>query len=100
MTIPDRTTILRVLGAAYPELQRRFGLRSMSVFGSVARGDMGADSDVDILVEFEGRVGLFELADLRCALRAIVGREVDVGTVASLRPRARDAALAEALRVA
>ncbi len=97
---PDRETVLRLLHDMKPELAREFGVRSILLFGSVARGDAGPESVVDVLVEFDRPVGLFALATLRRVLSERLGRPVDVGTVGSLRPRAREAALAEAVRVA
>jgi len=93
----DTTQILR---SAMPELQQRFSVVSVRLFGSVARDEAGPDSDVDILVEFAGPVSLFVLADLREYLMKALGRPVDVGTEASLRPRIREAVVAEAVRVA
>ncbi len=45
---------LRLLREAAPEIKRRFGVRSIGLFGSAARGEAGPDSDVDVLVEIEG----------------------------------------------
>ena len=94
----DHTT--QLLRNAMPELQRRFGVVSVRLFGSVARDEAGPDSDVDILVEFAGPVSLFGLADLRAYLMEVLGRPVDVGTEGSLRPRIRGAVVDEAVRVA
>lgn len=94
----DHTT--QILRTAMPELQQRFGVVSVRIFGSMARDEAGPDSDVDILVEFVGPVSLFVLADLREFLVEALGRPVDVGTEGSLRPRIRETIVAEAVRVA
>lgn len=91
---------IRCLRDAMPDLRQRFAVRTLSVFGSVARGEATEQSDVDILVEFDRQVGLFHLAGLRRHLVELLGRPVDVGTPASLRPRLRRDALGEAVRVA
>ena len=96
----SRATDTRILRMAMPELQERFGAVSVRIFGSVARDEAAPDSDVDILVEFARPVSLFVLADLRLFLTEALGRPVDVGTEASLRPRIRQAVVAEAVRVA
>lgn len=96
----DRAAVLRTLHEALPDLARAFGVRSLRLFGSFARGDAGPGSDVDLIVEFDRPVGLLTLAGLRGSLAARLGRSVDVGTVGSLRPRVRESALAESVLVA
>lgn len=81
-------------------LARRHGMRSIKVFGSMARGDAGPDSDVDLLVEPEpGQsepVRMFALGALLMDAEALLGRHVDVVTVASLHPLLRGRVLSEA----
>ena len=67
-----------------PELERRFGVVRIGVFGSVARGEEEADSDVDVLVELEEPIG-WELVDLHDRLEEVLGRRVDLVTVGALR---------------
>jgi len=67
------------------------------VFGSVARGDDDAGSDVDLLVELEDGVGLVGLAGLERELAALLGARVDVIPVESLKVGIRDEVLAEAI---
>jgi len=97
-SVRDQT--LQTLQSALPELRLRFHVESLRLFGSVARGDSDPQSDVDILVEFSKPVSLFRLADLRRHLSELLGRPVDVGTEASLRPRVRKVVVEEAIRVA
>jgi predicted nucleotidyltransferase len=75
-----------------PEL-RRCGVRHLSVFGSVARGEDRANSDLDLAVEIEaGRAfSLIRMEDTRLLLEDAVGRSVDLGEVESLRPPVRAA---------
>jgi predicted nucleotidyltransferase len=96
----SRDQTLQILRDALPDLGRRFGVTSLRLFGSTARDDAGPGSDVDILVEFAKPVSLFLLAELRENLIELLGRPVDVGTEKSLRPRMREAVIAEAIRVA
>ncbi len=91
--------ISRILREHQPVLTARFGVRSLAVFGSIARNEATAESDVDLLVEFERPVGLFELFALQDALESLLGRPVDVGTVQSLKPRIRERVLEEAVDV-
>lgn len=74
---------------------RRHGVVHAGVFGSRARGEAQADSDVDFLVEFERGRSLLDLADLQIELRELLGQEVDVATAGSLHPRLRERILGE-----
>jgi uncharacterized protein len=73
------------------------GARNVRVFGSVARGESGGSSDLDLLVEMtEGRT-LFDLVALGADLEEALGVAVDVVTEKSLSPYIRDRVLAEAV---
>jgi hypothetical protein len=71
--------------------------RSVAVFGSVARGDEGPDSDIDFLVELTPGARPFEILALGAELEDALGVKVDVGTPESLRQRIRTEVLAEAV---
>jgi hypothetical protein len=85
----DLPTVLDRLRAIQPELNRRFGVSAIFVFGSHARGEAGPDSDVDLLVDFnpDAKLTLFSLAKLDLALESALGAKVDVVPRASLNPR-------------
>ena len=68
-------------------LVRRHHGNSVSLFGSVARGDDTADSDIDFLVEFDAGSSLFDLMDLQEALEQPSGSPVDVVSVGELKDR-------------
>ncbi|NSW76530.1 MAG: nucleotidyltransferase domain-containing protein [Candidatus Atribacteria bacterium] len=72
-----REDILRLLAARRNELMRKFRLRKMGLFGSFARGEENAESDVDIAVAMENP-DLFALAWLKAELEEILGRKVDI----------------------
>jgi predicted nucleotidyltransferase len=84
-------------------LAARHGIRRAAVFGSVARGEAGRDSDVDVLVEFEraAELDLFAYGrarrELAEELKAILGRGVDVVEIGSLRPEMRASVEKEAV---
>jgi hypothetical protein len=75
----------------------RFGVKSLALFGSSARAEARAGSDVDLLVEFTQPVGLFKFLDLKAYLEALLGREVDLVTPEALKPALRHTILAEAV---
>lgn len=78
-TCPQADDVIRILREHEAEL-RAAGIRRASLFGSVARGDAGPDSDVDLAVELdrEKRIGLIELARLEERLCGMIGRKVDL----------------------
>jgi predicted nucleotidyltransferase len=71
--------VIATLRAHEAEL-RRAGIRHLSLFGSVARGDAAADSDVDLAAELDpdARIGLFALGALERRLADLIGRKVDL----------------------
>ena len=81
--------ILDDLHALKPELRARFGVFGLAVFGSFARGDATATSDLDLLLCFEAdaRPTLFSLSDLNALLRERLGVEVDTVPESCLNPR-------------
>jgi uncharacterized protein len=86
---------LETLRAARPLLDR-YGVARIGVFGSVARGDAGPDSDVDLLVEFDpARVPGWEFFGLAEELGAVLKRPVDVVTAKSLKRLMRETVLGE-----
>ncbi len=84
-----RQLILDRLKAEAPTLRLKYGLKSLAVFGSVARGDDNENSDLDILVTFEGRATFDRFMGLKLYLEDTFGRSVDLGTPETLRPEMR-----------
>jgi uncharacterized protein len=79
------------------EFCRRHHIRRLALFGSVLRDDFTADSDVDILVEFEpGKTPGFAFFSMEEELSGILGRRVDLNTPNSLSKYFREEVLAEA----
>ncbi len=91
---------LAALAAHRRELRDRFGVREMFLFGSFARGEARPDSDVDVLVEFEGRITFDRYMDLRIFLEDLLGRRVDLVVRRALRPRIRPHVESELVEVA
>jgi predicted nucleotidyltransferase len=84
--VPDRNELLTLLRADRRVLQQS-GIRRAALFGSTARGDANADSDVDVLVVLDpdARIGLVRFIDLQEHLRGLFGREVDLISRGALR---------------
>jgi len=95
----QRDEVLRKLRENLPKLRRRFAVRSLKVFGSVAQDEATETSDVDILVEFapQARVGLFKFLELKTELEALLGAKVDLVTLDAIKRRMRERILGEAI---
>lgn len=77
----------------------RYGLGNARVFGSVARGDEGTDSDVDLLVDVPQGVGLMTLGRCQAELERILGAPVDLVPAGDLKPGVAAEILAEAVEL-
>ncbi len=91
--------VIQRLSTARAELAE-FGVRSLDLFGSVARGEAGPDSDVDLLVDFEKPVGLFHFFRVQRRLEELLGCRVDLVMRGAVKRQLRDRILAEAVRAA
>lgn len=87
--MPDSAEVIACLRVALPELRERFGVARLFLFGSVARNEARPDSDVDLLVEFEGPATLDAFMGLKVELEGLLGSPVDLATPKSLRPALR-----------
>ena len=67
----------------------KYGVKRAALFGSIVRGEATGESDIDLLVEFEGRKSLLDLAGLKIELEEHLNRKVDVLTYDSLHPLLR-----------
>lgn len=92
-------TVSALLKHHQADLHQR-GVKSLAVFGSLARGEATPASDIDVLVEFDRPVGLFEFIRLKLYLEELTGRHVDLVTPDALRPAMRAEILNEAVHVA
>jgi hypothetical protein len=95
-----RDQVIRILAGYSSELYENYAVKSLALFGSVARDEARQDSDVDLLVEFSRPVGLFQFIGLQQYLETLLGCRVDLGTPASLKPTLRESILQEAIHVA
>ncbi len=77
-----------------------FGIKSLSIFGSVARDEAHPGSDIDILVEFSEAPTFDRYMDLKFYLEDCLGQTVDLVSYKMLKPQIRQAVEKEAIRVA
>ncbi|MGL4502100.1 MAG: nucleotidyltransferase family protein [Planktothrix sp.] len=78
-------------------LAAKYGASNIRVFGSVARGEADADSDVDFLVEMQPGRSLLDMGGLLMELQELLGCRVDIMTEKGLRRRIRQQVLVEAI---
>ncbi|KAA6183063.1 nucleotidyltransferase family protein [Thiohalocapsa marina] len=84
-----REHALERLAQGKVELQERFGVTRLALFGSTARGEAGADSDVDVLVAFDGPATSKRYFGVQFYLEDLLGCAVDLVTEKALRPELR-----------
>lgn len=97
----DKESVLIKL-SEHRHFLKKYGVKEIRLFGSIARGEAGDTSDVDLLVEFEptAQIGMFEFARLRRQLSHILGCKVDLATLGSLHKSLKDNILRESIRAA
>jgi predicted nucleotidyltransferase len=91
-----RDEVLTILAAHKEPLQRR-GVKSLTLFGSVARDEARPDSDVDLLVEFNQQGVFFQLLQVQYYLEDILGCSVDLGTQDALKEHLREPVLEDVI---
>lgn len=96
----EPSNVISQLKACVAELQQRFEVRSLVVFGSVARGDARPDSDVDILVGFKANADFDRFMNLKFYLEDLLGAKVDLVTEKAMRSPIYRAIQGEMIRVA
>jgi hypothetical protein len=83
----DLQAVIGELRRLQPELRKRYPIREMGVFGSWVRGEQTDDSDLDVLVEFDGPIGLLDVVGLKLDLSDRLGLPVDLVMKDGLKPR-------------
>ncbi len=85
----DRSQVIASLTEHKPVLAERYGVTRLALFGSTARGTAGPDSDVDVLVAFDGPADSARFFGVQFYLEDLLGRTVDLVTDKALRERLR-----------
>ena len=94
-----RRTVITRIRKHRAELTK-LGVKSLSIFGSVARGEEMPDSDVDVLVEFKGRATFDKFMDTKFYLEEILERKVDLVTPQAIKPRMKPYFMQDLVHVA
>ena len=81
----DKRTLLEHLSERLGEMRERYSVKSLSIFGSAVRDELTAESDIDILVDFEVKATFDLFMDLKFYLEDILQRRVDLVTDKALR---------------
>jgi uncharacterized protein len=92
------TTIAEVCDVALPILKRH-GVTRAAVFGSCARGEMSADSDIDMLVEIREDISLLDFIRIQQEVEDAVGHPVDLVEYDAIKPLLRDSILNEQVSI-
>jgi predicted nucleotidyltransferase len=95
----NRALVLQQLALSKAELARRYGVTGLALFGSVVRESARPDSDVDILVTFDGPATSARYFGVQFFLEDLLGRRVDLVTDKALRPELRPYVEREAVHV-
>ena len=95
----NRDQVLAALRRHRQDIEQRFAIKHLSVFGSAARDALRDDSDIDVLVEFQGKATFDGYMDLKYYLETLLGRNVDLVTHDAVKPRMRPMIEQEAIHV-
>lgn len=74
---------------------KRYNVKRAGIFGSIARGEENQESDIDILVEIEGRMSLLDFAGLKLELEEALGKRVELGEYSTIKPIIKKQILSE-----
>lgn len=96
----NREQVVSILRTHFHEVRRQFRVTHLALFGSAARDEMHHNSDVDILVTFEGVPTFDGYMDLKTYLEQLIGTRVDLVTESGIKPRMRLVIEKDLVRVA
>ncbi len=82
--------IKKILAKHKAEVQEKYGVKEIGIFGSFVRGEQKRQSDIDILVEYSTLLDIFLLIDLEDYLRKILKRKVDLVRKGAIRPELKE----------
>jgi uncharacterized protein len=95
--ILDRDDIVTILQGQM--VRSRFGVKSLSLFGSAARNEATKESDLDFIVNFDGMITFDRYMDLKIFLEDLFGKKIDLAIEDNLKPQIRQKILEDAIDV-
>ena len=90
-----KSEIIKIIKRSKPEMESRFGVKQLGLFGSCVRERQRKKSDIDILVTFNRDIDLFDFLDLREYLESRLNAKVDLVMASALKPAIGKRILAE-----
>ena len=84
--LKDAEYFIKILRQHLPELRDKYSVIYLGIFGSYIRGEQTKDSDLDILVQFDKKPGLFKYIELEDYLSDLLGVKVDLVMKSALKP--------------
>jgi len=84
--LKDAEYFTKILRQHLPELRDKYSVNYLGIFGSYVRGEQTKDSDLDVLVQFEKKPGLFKYIELEDYLSELLGVKVDLVMKSALKP--------------
>ncbi len=93
-----KAEIIQIQGQIVPILKAH-DVRRSALFGSFARGEETAESDIDLLIEFKGKKSLLDLVDLKIELKEALHKNVDLVTYRSVSPLLKEKIQKEAIQI-
>jgi len=90
--------IEKILKGNKENIKKKFYVEKIGIFGSFSKGEETPDSDVDILVEFNGPIG-WDFIELNDYLEHILGKKVDLVSIKALKPQLKDDILNEVVYI-
>ena len=84
--LKDADYFIKILRQHFPEIKKKYSVSYLGIFGSYVRGEQTSESDLDLLVEFEEKPGLFEYIELEDYLSGLLGVKVDLVMKSALKP--------------
>ena len=90
---------IQIIKTKIISILKRHGVSKAAIFGSLARGEEGENSDIDILIELKGEKSLLDLIGLKIELEEVLGKKVDLVEYSTIHPFLKDRILKEQMPI-